>query len=927
MAERITRCGTPSKLSGLCEDQFRPQKNPNIKRTLKPDAVPTILSKVLNVDEPARNSAPEPPESSPKKQVVFGDITNKMNVSWAVLDQSLSDVSLISAEHDPTSRTLDMSSSSQLVLDESTGEFCSLQEHHCEDGFLDENSGSFTCSHQSSLNEASICYEQSMEDQVEARVTEYEETLKQRLKTIADMEHRIASLQQINADLSANHDPCRKESGRLKKQVDRLQLEVQRGNYSPYLTADQMKRLKRKSSRGMEWKDCYIREGLIMKMRCGTSGYSAFVSKYPLLPAVRTLQSAVADIKFRPGILHEMFQLLSDLSKILPDIQKDCQIAMDEVALKPGMSYCHSLKELVGKATLSSHSGDATKALVVLLAGISKRWKISVAVELTNKKSVENSVKGNDSTGQAYTSLINTVLEKAQAAGLRVCSVSTDMGSDNLAMWKSLGISGGKNKEVVSSINNPYRPADQFFVMPDSVHLFKAIKKLMEKNRIVTLPDDIVQQENLPSSIVDYQHIEDLFEFEKGNELKCAFRLRADNINCKGHFKTMGVGQARAVVCHRSAVGLERMAKALENPSYKTTAWFIELVNTFFTLVTARHRGLAISKQNPEAYEKAINLIKKTACVFSYMTTGNSFKPAQRGMRVLCNSLLGLIDYFLEKRGYSFLMLGRFTSDCIENLFSLIRLCQPTPLASQFLQSLKVVSLSQYSEAIKGSSYDYEESSPITSDFLSEARKRGKERAYNRFLSGLDELSDSENVIKELTQEDYELIGALEKEVIYDMAGSVIRAIENSNVKTCETCIMACKLGAEDPRHPQSEFTSMKEFTLLRADDGTIQSQIHVSDPVYKAILTAEISFRLYREKTLSFKNVDVEQYFVENLMYVWSGSGVPCCHDLHRKILKFYFNGRLKEYGKMLREEARENEAVQRSSKSLAMRQAADNM
>lgn len=121
--------------------------------------------------------------------------------------------------------------------------------------------------------------------------------------------------------------------------------------------------------------------------------------------------------------------------------------------------------------------------------------------------------------------------------------------------------------------------------------------------------------------------------------------------------------------------------------------------------------------------------------------------------------------------------------------------------------------------------------------------------------------------------------------------------------------------------------TEVKEFVLLKSDDNTDALQISVSDFVFKAILTAEISFRLYRERTVRFTHTDVHQYFVENLMYVWNGSGIPNCHDLERKILKTFFDGRLKEFGKIRREKHKEdnaNKPIQKNSKTVAGHEAA---
>ena len=326
----------------------------------------------------------------------------------------------------------------------------------------------------------------------------------------------------------------------------------------------------------------------------------------------------------------------------------------------------------------------------------------------------------------------------------------------------------------MTTFPNPACENSKIYCLPDPVHLMKAIKSMMESNATITL--------RLSSPILNYKNIEDLYEFEGGNELKVAFQLRDYNIRCNKQFKKMNVGTAKSVLCHRTGVGLKMLSKENNDPSYETTGWFIIFLNTFFTLVLCRHMGLAISKFNEDVYNNAIGMISRMADIFHRMKVGKGgdYKPCQRGMRVLCASLLGLIELFPGERKYVFLILGRFTSDGIENLFSCIRLCQAIPNAVIFLQCLKVITLAQFSEAVKGSSYEYEESESSPVDFLQEARERAQDRALGRFSESLEEFMA--NAIRKLEQKDYLMLNAWQKLVVYDMAGSVIVAILKDNI-------------------------------------------------------------------------------------------------------------------------------------------------
>ncbi|KAK3907448.1 Transposable element P transposase [Frankliniella fusca] len=915
-----------SSAVAVCEKHFEPRHfnkpRPDGRKRLKITAVPTMG----NPTKSKTNKTSSPQKSDSVSDYHDGDTFNINEMidsspmvggtfDSSLLGDEVFHSTLISSEFEVTDTDcLEMECSGQqhtstMILDESSGLFVSSS----DPSETMEDSNVENCTDTNSTFISSIL------QQLEESRAEIENLKSQN----SEKDARIMELQELSSGkFVLKFEALRKRMARMEESVKR------NAQHSPYLSESQLKRLFRKTNRGQKWNSEEIREGLILKMKCGTTGYNSFVTKYPILPKARTLQESVQFIRFDSGLLYEIFDLIEGMSQGMTELEKDCQVVLDEMALDGSPKYDHALKKWVGNCTLSTHSGVATKALLVILAGISVRWKIAVAVEFTgkaNEEAREKTKKNLNPTGQVYHTLVDSVVVKAESAGLKVCGLTTDMGADNLALWKSIGVTGGKGKNVKSSYPNPVRPASEIFVMPDSVHAMKAVKGMLESNKTVLLPDDIVQREALPTAVVDYRHIEDLLEYEEGFELKVAFRLRKDAVHCKKQFKTMNVGTTKAVICHRTGVALKLLASEKEDRSYETTAWFVMYMNSFFTLATCRNRGLAISKHNMKAYENAIHMIKTVSHMFSHMKVGKpgAYKPVQRGIIILCNSYLGLIKYFLDERNYSYLMLGRFTSDCIENMFSLIRLTQPIPNASSFLQCLKVVTLAQFSEAVKGSSYDFEESSRISSrDILEEARQRAKERAMARYNDSLEEMI--ENPIGEITEDNKSIVDRWERTVLYDMAGSVINAIMRSNMNVCAACVDSVK--HKGPHlHPASSVTEMKEFSMLRSSDSPDPLQIYVSDEVFQAFLTAEVTFRQYRERCITFKNTDMKNFFVESLMYVWTGSNTLNCHDICRKMLTVFLDYRLKVFARRTRDAIKETEALQRSSKSVAMRQAAD--
>lgn len=377
-------------------------------------------------------------------------------------------------------------------------------------------------------------------------------------------------------------------------------------------------------------------------MQCGTTGYASFVEDLPLFPSVRTLQRSIQFIKFESGLISHMFDLLETYANNCSDLERDCHLVVDELALSEGEHWDPSTNKVVGKSTFPTHIGLAKKGLVIMLAGILKRWKVSVAVFFTSERAPEFKVKKghhdpNNWTGKAFLEILLQVVARAESIKLRVSGITSDMGADNQAVWRAAGVKAGR-KNVTCCIPNSARPASSLYFLPDVVHVFKSIKAGMEQNEVITLHPDIVKEENLPTVNIDYNHVQDLYEYEEGNDVKVAFRLKPDNIKCTNQYNKMRTATSRAVICHRTGVGLNLLAEEKQNPSYRTTAWFIILLNTFFELLTGRSPKMALCPSKKTMYDESIKLIKKVDRVFQTMKVGKEghWKPFQTGVRLLC---------------------------------------------------------------------------------------------------------------------------------------------------------------------------------------------------------------------------------------------------------------------------------------------------
>ncbi|XP_064468698.1 uncharacterized protein LOC135382960 [Ornithodoros turicata] len=159
---------------------------------------------------------------------------------------------------------------------------------------------------------------------------------------------------------------------------------------SQLLMDDQLHALEKGTMRGSAWSPRTIQESLKVRLACGARGYDYLRDKGWPLPADRTLQKHIEDIKFTPGILEDMFPALE--AKVATFEPEDCfaVLLLDEIQLAPGLDYDCTTHSVTGRPTIPPSDPTtepilATHALVFMLAGVKTRWKQTVAYHFTGK--------------------------------------------------------------------------------------------------------------------------------------------------------------------------------------------------------------------------------------------------------------------------------------------------------------------------------------------------------------------------------------------------------------------------------------------------------------------------------------------------------------------------------------------------------------
>lgn len=467
------------------------------------------------------------------------------------------------------------------------------------------------------------------------------------------------------------------------------------------------------------------------------------------------------------------------------------------------------------------------------------------------------------------------------------------MGSVNQAMWKKFGISAN-NHSVTSSVPHPVMSDQSLYFLADVPHLIKNLKQALLTHKRLFLLKEIVEAHNLPSNYVSVDHVADLLEFQRNKDLKLAPKL-TDVILDPGQFDKMKVSHAMHLFSRAVSAGLRFMVeKEGRDKAYLTTAWFVDLMNTWFDLMSSRHPVMALSKANQEAYRSALSHLAKVINVLSKMSFDpqSRWKPVQTGIKVSTTSVLDLAEEILQKQPY--LLTSRLSQDCLENLFSSVRLRGPTPSVIEFRNILKLLTVSQYLKSNEKGNYELDDREYLA-DFLATDISQ---------LPAKEETDD----IEEHANLNGKQLGEDEEGSLYYLVGYCIRSLKRTRQLQCAECYMG--VTTTNPPRDVGLLTLLKEYK-----EGKL---CHPSQQSYEACRVAE-DVVCAAETTIIGKR-DIVNVLTRATMSRITKPASDVCHQYVSVIVKKYISLRVKILCKKLTSGLKKEKDVL-SSKSVAMR------
>ena len=409
-------------------------------------------------------------------------------------------------------------------------------------------------------------------------------------------------------------------------------------------------------------------------------------------------------------------------------------------------------------------------------------------------------------------------------------------------------------------------------VSADSPHLLKNLRNAFQKFDFV-LSDEIVKYYKLPSNTVKMQHIRDLYQFDCQAELKYAPNLKDDCFDVHG-LAAMNVPKAKRLLSQEVGAGLEALVEIHKYPiEYKTTAFFCNMIGRWYNLVTSRRRDFAISKKDVRRFEDEMNFLDEVVHLINstqFSAKQRSKNFVQKGFTLSIASLKDVVIYLLETKDYEYVLCGRFTGDCIENLFSVVRKRDKAPTPLQFTNILETLTfLGQLRPSKYGAYEEDEQSCWVTeiSDFI-------------KMYDESDEIAEKDDKELDLFVCEYEHKDHAEQRVLMNLIGYLLSKTICS-ISFCKDCKEV--FTSKEPCLPEHEFIEMKEYKKY--------ALVYPSQLAFKIFNMAEDTFRYHREKLHDGENV--QEQIIDKLDEVIRDKFViPFCHlDL---LLKRWFKIRM---------------------------------
>ena len=459
---------------------------------------------------------------------------------------------------------------------------------------------------------------------------------------VEGLKSKIVSLTKERDDLKYEVSQCKKIINSLNCKLNQTKSE-QNSTVSKALnglfTPNQVKAIVTQNQIS-SWKEEDISKAVTLKSLSPKAfRFIREIWKIPL-PSSATISRWVSKLPVEPGLLHPVIRLLKDKASTMAENDRLCVVSFDETTVSQDWSFD------MGTDTLYS---PKSKVQCVMIRGLAKAWKQVVYYAFDTNMTRD---------------ILFDIILKVEAAGFVVVAMVSDLGSSNVSLWNSLGISVENTCFI-----NPAASARQIYVFADAPHLLKLIRNNFLKHGFTF-------DGNSKHTVTDSSVREIIIRSE--HDLKTAHHLSHKHINVQG-VKTMNVKLAAQLMSETTAKSIKFFGEQglLKSKDWDDTSKFIALVDAWFDVFNSR--APVDKKKNRVAFgihlSEQRNILKSMMNTVQNMSVGRniSLYPFQKGILVSCQSLLKLYDFLNTEFGLKYIITYRLNQDGLEHFFGYLR--------------------------------------------------------------------------------------------------------------------------------------------------------------------------------------------------------------------------------------------------------------
>lgn len=341
----------------------------------------------------------------------------------------------------------------------------------------------------------------------------------------------------------------------------------------------------------------------------------------------------------------------------------------------------------------------------------------------------------------------------------------------------------------------------------------------------------------------------------------------------------MNVGNSVNLLSQDVAAGLYLYDKEIPG-ELSATAWFCQTSFRWFKLLTSRSTGLALSFTNMAEYDESRKFLKEFMWIAQnliFRPNSNKLLPFQKAVLISTQTCLDLSEELLNI-GYKFFMTSRVSTDCVENVFSQVRVKARKPSARQFAEVLRSISVANFVSEIETSNYQFAKTADSFSmiDFLETK------------LPEVQKTVQTEEVFKKYKKQSITLT-AIEKNHVYYFAGFILKKVMNlRKFSSCSNCLknVVQTSNCLPRQNTYNKLTIMKNYKSKKS----------------LLVFPTLASFRFFCHMEKVVKSLKSQELFHETGckdFFIKLMSGVKydpfaSCHDIKDKIISFFFSSRL---------------------------------